>query len=191
MKDKKIKKTGKKAGSAASFNVVDLLIIVVILACITGVVLRYTVLSDTWSLDGGDVYYITFRADSLSYTAYSTLLVASSEQNDNWLYLDDGITELGSLSISNGSSIAGMPDNLTYRLADGSELSVPYSSSENDNDVTWTLTGKIMCHGKIAQDGGFLLNGQKYISINDRLTVYSKYCDLDLTVTGIAPSLVD
>ncbi len=187
MKDKKEIK--QNPAGKPTFNVIDLLIIIVVLACVAGVILRYTVLNDKWNSKNDEVYYITFRADSLSYSAYSTLLASSSEQGDNWIYLDDGVTRLGTVSISNSGTLAGVPETLKFRLPDGSEVTASYSESESEDDVTWTLTGKIRCNGSVSQDGGFLLNGKRYIGVNDKLSVYSKYCDFDLTVTGIARSV--
>ena len=120
MKDKKEIK--QNPAGKPTFNVIDLLIIIVVLACVAGVILRYTVLNDKWNSKNDEVYYITFRADSLSYSAYSTLLASSSEQGDNWIYLDDGVTRLGTVSISNSGTLAGVPETLKFRLPDGSEV---------------------------------------------------------------------
>ena len=83
-----------------------------------------------------------------------------------------------------------MPETLKFKLSDGSEITASYAGDESENDVTWTLTGKIRCNGSVSQDGGFHLNGKRYIGVNEKLSVYSKYCDFDLTVTGIARSVV-
>ena len=189
MKEKKAKSL-KTASGKPTFNVIDVLIIVVVIACVAGVALRYTVLNENWNQKNDEVYYITFRADPLSYSAYSTLLASSSEQNDNWIYLDDGITRLGTVSVSNSGTLAGVPETLKFKLSDGSEITASYAGDESENDVTWTLTGKIRCNGSVSQDGGFLLNGKRYIGVNEKLSVYSKYCDFDLTITGIARSVV-
>ena len=189
MKEKKAKSL-KTASGKPTFNVIDVLIIVVVIACVAGVALRYTVLNENWNQKNDEVYYITCRADSLAYSAYSTLLASSSEQNDNWIYLDDGITRLGTVSVSNSGTLAGVPETLKFKLSDGSEITASYAGDESENDVTWTLTGKIRCNGSVSQDGGFLLNGKRYIGVNEKLSVYSKYCDFDLTVTGIARSVV-
>lgn len=44
MKEKREQK--QKTAGKPTFNVIDLLIIIVVLACVAGVVLRYTVLND-------------------------------------------------------------------------------------------------------------------------------------------------
>ena len=54
MKEKKAKSL-KTASGKPTFNVIDVLIIVVVIACVAGVALRYTVLNENWNQKNDEV----------------------------------------------------------------------------------------------------------------------------------------
>ena len=92
MKEKKAKSL-KTASGKPTFNVIDVLIIVVVIACVAGVALRYTVLNENWNQKNDEVYYITFRAEvkgkfettrtiTVKYKAAPTSDTSSNEPNN-------------------------------------------------------------------------------------------------------------
>ena len=169
------------------FNVIDAIIILMVIVCIGGVVLRYTVL-DKVNI-GGEVkeYYITFTVSNISYSQLQHIIQAKdeAESNDNWVYLSDGTTKLGSLTAVGEQN----KESFVYKDENGKTESIVYSDSELDENVPWSMTGKILCSGRYSKNGGFLLNGNKFISPNSELDVYMKYCDFTLKIVDISESL--
>lgn len=183
LKEKKTLEAGKKT----RFNVIDALIVVLVLSCIAGVVLRYTVLDDIELSKDQKDFYITFTVSSLSHAQLQKIVEAKdeAETNGNWVYLSDGKTELGVLTAldeQNRSTVEFVKEN-------GEVVYAQYSENESDDEVLWTITGKILCRGCYSENGSFLLNGKEYLSANMVLDVFTKYCDFTLTITDIEASL--
>ena len=187
MKNNKNTEKKSPAASRFRFNVIDVLIIVMVLVCIGGVVLRYTVLDEVKL--GGEMkdYYITFTVSDISYAQLSHIVQAKdeTESHDNWVYLSDGITKLGALTAVGEQN----KESFVYKNDKGESISAVYSDRESDEDVPWSLTGKILCRGRYSKNGGFLLNGKQFISPNTELDVYMKYCDFTLKIVDISESL--
>ena len=68
-------------------------------------------------------------------------------------------------------------------------LETPDYEKEPDENVTWTLTGKILCLGKYNENNGFLLNGSQYIAPNSELLVKTAFCEFNITVIDIEKSM--
>ena len=185
-----MKKTKEKKNNESArfrFNVIDALIIVMVLVCIGGVALRYTVL-DKVNIGGEEKdFYITFTVSDISYAQLQHIIQAKEEMesNDNWVYLSDGATKLGNLTAVGEQN----KESFSYKDENGKTENIVYSDSESDENVPWTLTGKILCRGRYSKNGGFLLNGNKFISPNTELEVFMKYCDFTLKIVDISESL--
>ena len=96
MKSKEIKTSKNKL----KINVIDILIIVLALACVAAMILRVTVLKDIEKRSASEEYIITFKASSLSNSQYESILRLSKEDvntENRWVYTDDGETRLGEL----------------------------------------------------------------------------------------------
>ena len=167
------------------FNVIDVLIIVLVVACIVAAVLRFTVLDNLFKNNEQKEYTLTFKVDSLTSAQLEAILLSADETDtgDNWVYLSDGETKLGEL-IRLGEQNT---ETLYFVNEKGETVAAKYSDSdiENDEDVTWTITGTITCYGVYNNTNGFLLNGKQYIAANSELDVRTKYCDFVLSVVSI------
>ena len=171
------------------FNVIDAFIIILVVACIVVAVLRFTIVDDVWASASGEKYYITFKADSLSYSQLESIvsLIDSgfSDNGDNWVYFADGSAKIGNLTAIEGQN----RETLTFESSDGSTVLAPYSESESDENVTWVLTGKILCLGTYNENNGFLLNNTQYISANTDIAAKTAFCEFNLTVIDIEKSM--
>ena len=178
-------RTGEKA--RFRLNAIDVLVIVLVVVCIAGVILRHTVL-ENMNFGGEEKdYYITFTVSSISYSQLQLIDLAKdeAETNGNWVYLSDGYTKLGNLTALGEQN----KESFVYKNGNGKTVSVVYSDNEADEDVPWSLTGKILCKGNYSENGGFLLNGNQFISPNTELEVCMKYCDFTLKIIDISESL--
>ncbi len=171
------------------FNIIDAFIIVLVVACIAVAILRFAIVDDVWVNASGEKYYITFKADSLSYSQLESIvaLVDSdvSDRGDNWVYFTNENTKMGDLTAIEGQN----RETLVFQNSDGSITLAPYAESEPDENVTWTLTGKILCLGKYNENNGFLLNNTHYISANTDISVRTAYCEFNMTIIDIQKSM--
>lgn len=180
MKRSENKDRNQRKASKFRFNVIDVLVIVLMIACVVGLVLRFTILDNIGTSSSLKEYYITFTAGSLT-TAQAELLtkaVDGADVGENWVYLDDGQTKLGFLTSINGQNKESLEFNVN-----GESIIVDYPESETD--VPWSITGKIVCSGVYSETTGFLLNGTKYIGPNSDITVRTAYCDFTLKVISV------
>jgi len=179
-------KNGETKKGKLRINAIDILIIVLVFACITAVILRYTVLDDLWKDNEQKEYVLTFKVDSLTSAQLDSIRLASEESDvgGNWVYLEDGETKLGKI-VKLGEQ---NKETLCFVNEKGETVTAEYPDTENEEDVTWTVTGTIKCLGVYTDSKGFLLNGNQYIASNSKVNVFTKYCDFSLTVIDIEES---
>lgn len=180
-KEKNIREPGK-----LRFNVIDALIIVLVLACIAGIVLRFTVLDGMWNSKKLDEYYITFTASELSYEQLQSIVRAADPENSevNWIYLADESIKLGTLT-----AILNQNEEKPVFNVNGTLVQVDYPEDEADENKTWTVTGTVLCLGSYSASKGFLLNGDYYIGANSEFDVQIRDCDFTITVDNIEAQL--
>jgi len=176
------KKEAATAKNKLRFNVIDVLIIVLALACIAAMILRVTILKDIGEKGENEEYIITFKASSLSNSQYEAILALSKDDatpENRWVYIENGETRFGEL-LKLGEQNT---EKLYFTDDSGNIVSADYP--QNDPDATWTITGTIACKGTYTDDGGFLLNGRKFIASNTELEVYTADCDFSVTIINI------
>ena len=182
-------KNKENAGGRLRFNAIDAFIIVLVVICIAVAVLRFTIIDDVWAGAAGDKYYLTFKVESLSYSQLESIVALidsdNTESGENWVYFQDGKTKIGNLTSIEGQN----RETLKFENSDGTITVAPYDEKEPDENVTWTLTGKILCLGKYNENNGFLLNGNQYIAPNSELLVKTAFCEFNMTVIDIEKSM--
>ncbi len=178
-----MKNNEAKSTKKLRFNAIDVLIVFLVIACIVAAVLRFTVLDNIFENNAEKEYIISFKIDSLTYAQIEAIRLATeeSEIGGNWIYLSDGKTKLGEI-IKLGEQ---NKETLTFVNDKGETITAEYAEGENEEDVTWTVTGTIACLGVYNDTNGFLLNGELYLASNSELEVFTKYCDFTLTVLEI------
>ena len=177
------------------FTVFDFLVILFIVALIAAVVLRAPIQRLIENATSHDVYYVNFVAESVSYDSVTALESTHDETNgENWVYLSDGVTKLGSMI--KGEGTAG--DNLNFTPADaniktesGKTVIAQYPGEEKDvNRIKYDVSDIIIaCEGfESSRSGHFMLNGKTDIAPGSELSVRTKYGDFTLKVTAITPA---
>ena len=170
-------RSGKKLG----FNVIDALIILLVLACVAGLIIRYTVLNNINAVSGLDTYYISFKITEVSQSQIDAYeMTAKDADGDSWVYLRDGTTYVGHLTDENPPVL----------------LSEVWVEDENGNMVKihhtelYDVSGKIKCSGIISSEtGAFRLNGKIDLATGSVLEVQTKYGDFSIEITGVELAL--
>lgn len=158
-------------------GVLDVFIIIALLACIVSVVLRYVSVQNSSVNQGTQLenYTVSFKV----YDVRESSAVKFMQTGSNF-YLKDNNALIGALD--EGKTVA--PAKKYYEMANGETVLVSNSSTGDLYRVD--VEGSFSCSGKMSADGSFLLNGNKYISVNQELKVYSKYLAVTIKVTGIS-----
>lgn len=163
------------------FNAIDALIIVLILAAIVGLVLRYTVLSGIENASAHDTYYITFKSAEITQSSCDALdRTAKDADGENWVYLQDGTTRVGELT---AGSVTYLPSETLAEDKDGNKVAIHYPD-------LFDATGMIKCIGYVASEtGAFRLNGKLDLAAGSMLEIQTKYGDFTIEITAIEPAL--
>lgn len=163
------KKQNTSVETKTRFNVIDVLIILIALACVVGLVLRFGNvggLSSTENLKAFDVY---FSVSNIAYTSEDAFV-----QGDTVRLADSGAV-LG--EFAGLESI--LPAEFLARDESGNLIAVNYPESTRID-----VTGRIVSHG-VMSDNGYLLNGTTYIAAGTEYVVQSEHMDFVLKITNI------
>ncbi len=163
---------------APKFGILDVVIILLVVTAVVGVYFRYNILEFLKNDKDMKDYTVSFSIEDIRYTT-----PAYVDVNDVVYFSDDG-TQLGTvIEESKGSSIAlsEIPASKVFVLEDGTMMSVSYPNNESRVDAT----GRLLCRGSYSEDGGFLVNGTRYISAGQTILVQTERVTVEITVTDI------
>ncbi len=165
-----MKKENKRLGA------LDGLIIVVIIACLVSIGLRIfsTVNAGTNSSVELDNYIVSFKVMNIKDSSAKNYF-----EKGTTFYFDESGEVFGTLregiTIKDAEKFYEKPDGsivLTTNNAVGDLYRV---------DVEASLNVK----GTMDENGGFYLDGNKFIAPNKEIKIYSKYLSITITVTGV------
>lgn len=158
----------KNESQKTRFNIFDIIIIIAVIACIAGVVVRARFSSSAMQNDECECEFVISAvlpetADKLTKT------LKSGEK----LYLSSNDSEVG--YIVNSSSEQA---SIYVTAFDGSLLSVDDPTHKN-------VVGKCVLLGK-KSDSGFFIGGNQLATVGDIVYVYSTSAEFALTLTGVS-----
>ena len=151
------------------FNVIDVLILLIALACVIGLILRFGNvggLSGTENLKSYDVY---FSVSNIAYTSEDAFV-----QGDTVRLVESGAV-LG--EFAGLESI--LPAEFFARDENGNLIAVNYPESTRID-----VTGRIVSLGVMGENGDWL-NGTTYIAAGTEYAVQSEHMDFVLKITNI------
>ena len=192
----------KRSKRGFKINVFDVLIILLVLALIAGVIVRYTVLDKIDKASAFDSYNVYFEVSGISDSELEALNNTLKEEgtDDNWVYLSDGVTKVGSMvkdknqlndilspnpaqiemKDENGKTIIVSFDKENSEAGEGKELHENYHIKYDVENIL------IICEGFYSgETGSFLLNGSVNIAPGSELELQTKYGDFTMKVTAI------
>ena len=151
------------------FNVIDVLIVLIVLACVVGLIVRFSNVGDFSSAESLKTYDVYFSVSNIAYTAEDAFV-----QGDTVTLADSGaiLGEFAGLE-----SI--LPAEFFARDESGNLIVVNYPESTRID-----VTGRIVSHG-VMTENGYLLNGTTYIAAGTAYSVQSEHMDFVLEITNI------
>jgi hypothetical protein len=158
----------------AKFNAIDVLIILLILACIASVVYKAFFAESVAPESDLEEYRIYFKVDDIKSTS-----VAYFVPGDN-VRLTSNDESFGTLE-----SIGQILLAVGAYNENGGEIYYPDVEDQTIyNDTRYSLTGYILVKGVIT-DKGFLLNGTTYIAPNTELEIVTQHLKTCIKIVSI------
>lgn len=174
---KKEKLSSEKVKRLPKFYVLDAVIILLIVAVFLGIYFRYSIFDMLGNTKNQVDVEVSFSIKNIQDTTSHYIDIGDI------VYIKDGQTEFGTILASDDSSDMPLgnisPASETF-IKDGEIISVNYPS-----DTRINAEGRILCRGNFAQDGSFMLGGDKYLSAGQKLTVCTENVTVEITVLSI------
>lgn len=156
--------------NAAHFNIIDLVIVIIVLACIAGVVFRHF---STKNVDNGEApekAKISFLVNDVRYTSADFFIGGDT------VYTEEEGIKLGELM--KGFTITPAEDYVTD--FNGNTVKVNYPENTRID-----VRGAILSEGKW-RDGSFFIDGNTYIAAGRKLKVCTAHLTVTLIVTDVS-----
>lgn len=163
------KKQGTTTSMRFRFNVIDVLIVLIVLACVVGLIARFSNIGGISSAENLKTYDVYFSVSNIAYTSEDAFV-----QGDTVTLADSGVV-LG--EFAGLESI--LPAEFFARDESGNLIVVNYPESTRID-----VTGRIVSRG-IMSENGYLLNGTTYIASGTEYSVQSEHMDFVLKITNI------
>lgn len=160
---------GTKKNRTARFNIIDLVIVVLILAVIAGVCIRYFSTQDVDEVDNSESATVSFLVQDIRYTSADYFV-----GGDN-VYVDDDGTYLG--EFMKGFTITPAEKYITD--VNGKTVKVNYPENTRID-----VRGQILSEGTW-KDGSFMVGGNMYIAAGKKMKICTPHITVTLLVTDV------
>lgn len=161
----------QKRTAKLRFNIVDLVLIIAVLACIAGVYLRFHFSEEFGVNHVQNEYAVSFEVKNIRYTS-----VDAFPTGDN-VYLQSSRKLLGTIIGIDSTS----PSQMIYTDYSGNVKQIYYPE-----DSRIDLTGRIAARGTLTERG-FMLDGNTYLAPGASYLVLTPHINVTLTITDIQP----
>ena len=156
--------------SKKKLNVIDVLILLVIVTCVVGLVVRFGNFGFSSSSEDLDDYEISFLVSNIAYDSQYYF-----SQGDTVTLVDKGVV-LGKLD----GLVKPTPAVFSAQEKNGMPITVSYPTESSRIDVKGTIASK-----GVMGENGYLLGGTTYIAPGAEYKVQSEHMDFVLTITDI------
>lgn len=168
------------------FNVIDAVILLLVVLCVAGICLRYTIADSLGIGAKKSEYIVKFTISQLDSRVPAFLGAGNS------LYFADstkagvlcGVGEFSSLSEAEAGS-ATLILSTAYTYVDDGQGSVVAAAYPEETVVN--AEGAFKCQGAYGDDGRFCVGRGEFISVGKTVVLYTDTVTLTVTVTEILP----
>ena len=167
----------QNAKKNAHFNVIDAFIIIVLIAAVLGIYLRFNLVESLSHTEATEKYNVSFSVENIRYTTPSYVNVGDK------VYFGDTGEVFGTLiSESENQSVFNItPSSEFFIDSAGAVVEVFYPDSESRIDAK----GRIECDGTYSEEGGFCVGGSRFIAPGQTVEIKTELVTLVATITSI------
>lgn len=163
-------------------NVIDILVILLALVCITSIAWRSVSIKEAEKIYGNQEYRLYFQIDNIKSSSYSFFDGHSGET----VRMKDGGAILGALG---SEFVRGIAIHTYTESEDGNQTEHKHYYPESTNDSVYSadrcsISGYIVISGKLT-DKGFLLNGNIPLAPNQILDVVTEHIETSIEIIDI------
>ena len=167
----KVKEPSNK--NKIKFNIIDFIIILLVVACVVGIYVRYNLIDKIGVNAQLKNYEITFIAKDLRYTSLNAFEKDATVRDRT---TGDTIGVFKEIETTS-------PTSVYVKKSDGNIVKLYYPENTRID-----IKGKIIVRG-IMTDNGFLLEGKSYVATGTTLQISTEKLDIDITVEALNISL--
>ena len=161
---------------SAHFNVIDAVIIILVIAVAFGIYSRFNVVETLWSKNDTEKYAVSFSVKDIRYTTATYVNVG-----DKVYFADNG--ELFGTVMSESENVNALsitPASKHFTDSKGNVVEVFYPG-----DTRIDVKGRIECTGYYNDEGGFTVDGRKYLAPGQTVNIQTDLVTVTITVTDI------
>ncbi|MBR5139803.1 MAG: DUF4330 family protein [Clostridia bacterium] len=171
------KKENGASSKRAHFNVIDAVIIILVIAVALGIYSRFNVVETLWAKNETEKYAVSFSVKDIRYTTATYVNVGDK------VYFTDNDELFGAImseSEDNVNALGITPSSKYFTDSEGKVVEVFYPS-----DTRIDVKGRIECMGYYNGEGGFTVDGRKYLAPGQTVEVRTELVTVTITVTSI------
>lgn len=159
------------------FNVVDAVVIILLIAVVLGAYFRFDIVEHFTEEQSLETYTVSFSVKNIRYTTPTFLQIGDK------VFFGDTGEAFGTLmgESENQNMLTVTPASQTFTDSSGKVVEVFYPTEDSKIDAK----GKIECQGAYIVDGGFCVNGTRYIAAGQTIQIKTELVTLDITITDI------
>lgn len=172
----------KEMKRTPKFGFLDAVIILLIITAVVGIYFRSEILDLLKNDRDVQKYTVSFSIQDIRYSTSDYIQV------DDTVYFSDDGTQLGTImeeTPGNAEALSCVPAVKVFHIENGTEEPKLVRVSYPNNESRVDATGRLLCIGSYSEDGGFLVNGNRYLSAGQTIDVQTELVTVSITITNI------
>ena len=162
------------------FKALDAVVILLVILAVVGVYFRYNLLDRIATNQKWKDYTVSFSIENIRYTTPNYIDVGDV------VYCADNGEQLGVLLGESEDmpniALSVTPSSQVFIMEDGTMERVYYPNSESRVNAS----GRMLCTGSYTEDGGFLVNGSRYLAAGQTVDIKTELVTVSIVIHDIA-----
>lgn len=181
MKKNQRTKSTDRVKLVPKFKILDAVIILLIITSVVGIYFRYNVMDTLKQQKDIKEYVVSFSVQNIRSSTVNYINIG-----DAIYYSEDG-ERLGELMAHTEDSTDPLRQEIASEyFVDQSGMTVQVYYPDSDSmDTRINVSGRILCMGTYSEDGGFLVNGSRYLAPGQTIKVQTELVTVTLVVQDI------
>ena len=172
-----MKKTVDSVKKVPRFSALDLVIILLVIVAVVGIYFRTTIIDFISNARDLKEYTVSYTIDNVRYTTPNFISV------DDKVYFASSGEQFGVLTTAseNMSALDTTLPSENFTTTTGEIIEVFYPN----NETRVKAMGRLVCEGRYANDGRFLVNGSTHIAMGQYIDVKTDYVTVTIRIEDI------